>query len=58
LERLHIHKGRLYALYSAHKNRERAEAALENYYADGDVSDACGPLIVVRKGRAGVYLLA
>lgn len=37
--------GRLMFVYSSHATRDRAESALEDYFAEGDVSSGERPII-------------
>lgn len=43
--------GRLMLIYSNHSTRDRAENALEDYFADGEVSEGERPMIRNIKGR-------
>lgn len=44
----------MYYTYSRHRTREAAEAALEDYYAYGETSDAERPRIIREQGRWAV----
>lgn len=46
--------GRSYYSYSHHKTRERAEDALENYFAAGEISESERPEIRHISGRWAV----
>lgn len=50
-----MHEGRLAFSYSSHKTRERAEMALEDYYATGEVSES--EVAAIRSYRARFHVL-